>query len=140
MRSGHDVIEAARTWIGAPYRHQGRSKLGLDCIGLVIVVAHELDLIPAGFVPPFNYTRRPRDGALELAFNTYCVPLETPEAGAVVLMRWERRAPPSHCGILTPENLIHAYGGNEKVVEHGFRGKWPARVHSFWRFAGVTPE
>src|SRR5687767_7481722 len=107
MISGHEVIGVARNWLGVPYRHQGRSRLGVDCIGLAVVVARELDLIPAGFVPPFNYTRRPRDGALEQAFNTYCVRLETPEVGCLVLMRWERRAPPSHCGILTPDNVIH---------------------------------
>lgn len=136
--TGSDVVAAARAWVGAPYRHQGRSRMGVDCIGLVIVVVKELGLLPPE-QPPSNYTRRPRDGELEAYVARHCIPIENPEAGCMVLMRWAPRAPASHVGILTPDNLIHAYGGNAKVVEHGFRSKWPARVHSFWRFVGVTP-
>lgn len=136
MISGADVVDIARAWVGAPYRHQGRSRLGVDCIGLAIVVVRELGLLPSE-APPFNYTRRPRDGFLEAYVGRHCIELQTPEVGCMVLMRWAPRAPASHVGILTPDNIIHAYGGNQCVVEHGFRGKWPARVHSFWRFAGV---
>ena len=138
MTTGRDVVTAARSWVGVPYRHQGRSRNGVDCIGLAIVVARELGILPPE-TPPSNYTRRPRDGALEAYVVRHCVKLEAPEAGCMVLMRWAPRAAPSHVGLLTPENLIHAYAGNEKVVEHGFRAKWPPRVHSFWRFVGVTP-
>jgi cell wall-associated NlpC family hydrolase len=136
MTTGFDVVAAARAWVGVPYRHQGRSRLGVDCIGLAIVVARELDLMPAE-KPPANYTRRPRDGLLEAYIRRHCIELAGPEVGCMVLMRWDRRAPPSHVGILTPDNLIHAYGGNAQVVECGFRAKWPARAHSFWRFHGV---
>ena len=37
------IIEAARGWVGTKWRHQGRSKRGIDCVGLVIKIAEELE-------------------------------------------------------------------------------------------------
>ena len=35
-----DVVKEARTWIGTPFVHQGRTKgLACDCLGLMIGVA-----------------------------------------------------------------------------------------------------
>lgn len=138
MITPQQVIEEARSWIGVPYRHQGRSRVGgVDCIGLAICVARALELVPADLRTPANYTRRPIDGELERRVAQICIPTDRVEPGGLVLMRWSPRAPASHCGILTGENVIHAYAGNSRVIEHGFRAPWPRRVHSFWRFPGV---
>ena len=37
-------IELARSYIGAPWKHKGRSKSGIDCIGVPYVVGKELGL------------------------------------------------------------------------------------------------
>ena len=38
-----EIVAQARTWLNAPYRHQGRSKTdGVDCMGFIIGVAEEL--------------------------------------------------------------------------------------------------
>lgn len=138
MITSQQLIDEARSWVGVPYRHQGRSRrTGVDCIGLIVAVAQRFELFPAHVRPPANYTRRPIDGQLERQVAALCTPIEAPEAGCLVLMRWNPRAPASHCGIITGENMVHAYGGNAKVVEHGFRGPWPRRVHSLWRLPGV---
>lgn|GEM_PF-2795110 len=42
MVSRNDIISQARKYIGAPYLHQGRNKNGIDCVGLLIRVAHDL--------------------------------------------------------------------------------------------------
>jgi cell wall-associated NlpC family hydrolase len=39
-----DIVAAARGWIGVPWRHQGRSRAGVDCVGLIVVVCRELGL------------------------------------------------------------------------------------------------
>ena len=36
-----EIVEYARTWLGTKWRHQGRSKQGIDCIGLIIRTAEE---------------------------------------------------------------------------------------------------
>ena len=40
-----NICQQARTWLGTPFKHQGRVKgVGVDCLGLLIGVAQELDL------------------------------------------------------------------------------------------------
>jgi hypothetical protein len=42
--TGADVVTAARTFIGVRYKHQGRSREGVDCIGLPAMVRADLGL------------------------------------------------------------------------------------------------
>src|SRR5216684_1192655 len=52
MPTRADIVAAARECIGTPFRHQGRrsgSSGGLDCAGMIIVVAHELGLATADY-------------------------------------------------------------------------------------------
>lgn len=45
MTSANDIVNYARTWIGAPWRHQGRGEgLGIDCAGLLVVTAQHFEL------------------------------------------------------------------------------------------------
>jgi len=37
-------VTAARKYIGVPWVHQGRSKVGLDCVGLVVLAARDCGL------------------------------------------------------------------------------------------------
>lgn len=37
-------VEAARSYVGVPFKHQGRSRAGLDCVGLIVVAARECGL------------------------------------------------------------------------------------------------
>jgi cell wall-associated NlpC family hydrolase len=39
-----DIVAAARTYLGVPWRHQGRTRAGLDCAGLIVMVARDLAL------------------------------------------------------------------------------------------------
>lgn len=47
--------EIARTFIGVPWRESGRTRAGVDCVGLIAACAQE-----AGFAldPSFDYTRK----------------------------------------------------------------------------------
>ena len=38
------IIAAARAWLGVPWRHQGRTRQGVDCAGLVVLVGREFGL------------------------------------------------------------------------------------------------
>lgn len=38
------IITAARAQLGTPFRHQGRSAQGVDCVGLLICIGRALDL------------------------------------------------------------------------------------------------
>lgn len=44
------VVSAARSWVGTRYHHQARLRdVGVDCIGLVIGVARDLNLVEPDF-------------------------------------------------------------------------------------------
>ncbi len=45
MATRGEVQTLARTWIGVPWRHQGRNRSGIDCGGLVVKVGQELGLL-----------------------------------------------------------------------------------------------
>jgi len=49
-REREQIVSVARAAVGTPWRHQRRvAGLGLDCIGLLVHVARELDLEGAGY-------------------------------------------------------------------------------------------
>jgi cell wall-associated NlpC family hydrolase len=35
------IVSAARSWLGVPWRHQGRTRQGVDCAGLVVLVGRK---------------------------------------------------------------------------------------------------
>lgn len=56
-------VEAARKYIGVPWIHQGRSKIGIDCVGLIVLSARDCGLdVPMladyGRSPNFSRVKR----------------------------------------------------------------------------------
>ena len=98
MPTSLDVVATARAYLGVPWRHQGRSRLGLDCAGLIVLTARDLGLSDhdrtgygrhaqgLGFVDAFREAMDP-------------VPLSSMRPGDVLLFADE--AYPCHCGILS---------------------------------------
>jgi cell wall-associated NlpC family hydrolase len=135
MRPASAVIDLARTWVGVPFRHQGRSREGIDCVGLAIVVGRELGLLPADF-DATGYARRPTDGRLLEEIAERCTPAPGPEPASLIVVRWNRD--PHHVAICTGPTLIHALSTVGRVVEHGYRHPWPKLTQSVWRLPGVA--
>ena len=75
--TSEDIVAEARRWIGAPWRHQGRGPAGVDCIGLLIVVADALG-VPHHDVQ--GYDRRATGTRLLKAFAVDLDPLPFDEA------------------------------------------------------------
>jgi hypothetical protein len=44
MITGQQIVEDARKYLGAPYKVGGRSRVGLDCVGLVMLIARDFGL------------------------------------------------------------------------------------------------
>lgn len=119
-------IAAARTCMGVRFRHQGRKpKTGLDCAGLPQWAMTQIgrpvwDLTAYGTEPH-------KDGLLGAMVRNMGepVPLESMQAGDVVLMRF--RGAPRHVGIVTQLadgrlGLLHVHAENKYVAEHGLAG------------------
>lgn len=122
-----DFIAAARSYVGVPFRHQGRTRHGVDCIGLVVCAARDIGLTLA------DRTDYPRDpnGLLPLEMARQFAPVESPQAGDILLMRF--RGEPQHVAILAGATLIHGYASIGRVVEHGLDAKWRRRIVATYR-------
>jgi cell wall-associated NlpC family hydrolase len=132
------LVTEARRWLDVPYVHQGRTRYGVDCIGLILCVRDALEPWDALRREPRNYARHPRDGMLLDRVRASCFLLARPEDGALILIRWPKTPEPSHVAIFAGGNIIHAYQRAKRVVETGFRAHWLRNAHSYWRLPGVA--
>lgn len=114
------VVACARTWLGTPYHHQARAKgVGVDCAGLVIGVARELDCVAPGFDIE-GYARQP-DGWSFLAWSDQHmrrIARAQMAPGSCVVVRFGRH--PQHIGIVGDYlhgglSIIHAMVGRGVV-------------------------
>ena len=134
-----DILSAARSVLGVPFRHQGRSLRGLDCVGLLLYVA---DRLGVEYVDVSGYSRRPGGGLLEATFEEHIdngillrVAISDMQPGDFLMMRFGND--PQHLAIFTGENIIHSYQNAGKVCEHILDDKWRARIVRVYRLAGV---
>jgi len=129
------LSEAARTYIGVPFKHQGRTRAGLDCAGLVIAAVSDTgrNLIDART----GYGRLPSNGILEdtlsMTKDLVRMPKNTElEKDDILAFRFTDE--PQHLAIYTGESLIHSITSVGKVAEHKFVGFWKKRVAAVYRF------
>lgn len=119
-----------RTWLGVKFLHQGRTRLGCDCLGFIAGGAAELGSSVFLDHLPLNYARNPQSLLLDrLEILSRRVKLQ---AGALITIKWPLHQYASHAAIYTGSTLIHSYQANGKVVEHGYREPWISRTDSIW--------
>jgi NlpC/P60 family putative phage cell wall peptidase len=129
-----DIISAARSWIGTPYRHQASVRgAGCDCLGLLRGVWRELRGAEPEDMPPYtpDWAEARGDETLRDALVRHLMPvaLEALAPGDVALFRMAR-GPAKHCGIVAMRGgaltLIHACQ-NRSVREEPF-APWRGRL------------
>ena len=137
MISGEDIIAEARRHIGTPFHHQGRMPdKGLDCIGLLVVVARALDIPIRDCI---NYRRYPDGHALinELSDQMDEVTFDECMPGDIGVFWYARPGRPQHVGFLDNDRLIHTYTGSGAVRDHDLDDRWRMRLMHVFRFKGV---
>jgi len=133
------IVAEARRWLGTPFHHQGRLLgAGVDCVGVVIGVGRALGLTQFDTT---DYGRLPVPDRMLGQLSANLVPVAVGEIGLgdILWMRIDRD--PQHLAIVSgvaPRQIVHAYEGVGRCVEHGLDGKWQRRVVRAWRFAGVV--
>ena len=132
------LIAQARQWAGVKFLHQGRTRLGCDCLGFIAGVLGELGSSVGLEQLPHGYGRDPQAQLLErLTSVSREIGLTQ---GALLLIQWPQTAFASHAAIYTGVSMIHSYQAVGGVVEHGYRATWPARTVSVWALPDVTYE
>jgi len=117
--------ERARALVGTPFRPQGRTQDGLDCVGLLLSTYD----IPITAVR-HNYRlrgdhRREIESALRKQFRR--VPAGQSREGDVMLMMVA--ADQFHLGVKTGRGFVHAHVGIGRIVETPGLPDWPVLGH-----------
>lgn len=136
-----DVVSAARSLLGVPWRHQGRTNAAVDCLGLLVMVARQL-----GCPAPDDaaYGRIPDGEQLLAEMRRWMLaePVGTPaRPGHIVSLRVGLN--PHHAGIVSQYrygglSLIHGDSKAGEVTEHRLTRKWAADIVELYRLPGVT--
>ena len=133
------VLAEALTWIGTPYRHQGRRKgVGCDCLGLVIGVWTAVYGAAPAEPGPYSadWAEAGSEDSLLGAARNWFREKPTTEAvpGDLLLFRWRQNLPAKHAGILTDKyRFLHAYEGSA-VVESALVPHWRRRIAGVFAF------
>lgn len=122
-------IAEARTYVaeGVRFRHQGRSRRGVDCAGLLLA---SMAAIGRPIADLEAYGREPLGGGLRAMMVANLgepIPKDEMRPGDMVLMRF--RGEPSHVGLIGDYfygglSLIHTFAQVRKVVEHRIDSEW----------------
>jgi cell wall-associated NlpC family hydrolase len=149
MDRSQAIIAAARTYLGTPFKHQGRLRgIGVDCIGLLVGAVRDAGY-SIGDCADYGRAPNPREllGEMSKHATRASRPFDQlrvlPDLGAAaiaipgdVLVFWTL-APhlPRHVGLRTDTGLIHTWAEVGKVVEyeHGLGPEWAEQLHSVWR-------
>jgi cell wall-associated NlpC family hydrolase len=127
-------IDAARSYLGVPWVHQGRSRKGVDCVGLVVLAMRAI-----GIDAPLsaNYGRMQDYRQARRYLEQYCCRVGSAEPGDIVLFKNSQTL---HMAIVTkaelgvPMRVIQAMGHKSAVVDTAlqfkpmmlWRPKWPS--------------
>jgi cell wall-associated NlpC family hydrolase len=133
------IVHAAREYVGVPFQHQGRSKNGIDCGGLVILVGKKLGTLPADWdcIP---YPKEPKSEWMRDILNKFwnrCDPELKP--GRIVFMSFP--GDPTHLGVVSEYNgtpyIIHATSRDNRVVQHRLDSVWKRSIRMAFEYPGV---
>ena len=117
-------VDEARKLIGTKWRHRGRSRFSVDCIGLIAVSGRAAGLLAHD---ENNYGREPWEDRLRKGCRArWGDPVKEPQPGDIAIIRWDQ-GEPSHMGIIGDKpggglTLIHAHNLHG-VIEHTLSGK-----------------
>ncbi len=141
------IVEAARKYLGCPWRHQGRARTGTDCAGLLVMVGWDLGVESWDPGKHHGYLRIPDGKTVNEIMGAIMDKLQPNEEtlipGHVVQIAYlsGQKEMVTHMGILTDLDglgLIHAYFPMGRVVEHRLDEEWLQRVTGVFRIRGTV--
>ncbi len=137
------IVNAARLWIGTPYRHQASMRsAGCDCLGLIRGVWRDVYGTEPEKPPPYapDWAEAHGEESLAQAALRHLVPIAPDSFGAgdVLLFRWRDGFVAKHAAIVSSATtMIHAHDG-AAVCEVSLAPWWRRRLAFAYSFPGVT--
>lgn len=136
---GQQVSNVAKTYVGTPFHHLGRvKKVGIDCVGIILGVAEELN-IPLVIHPDFKrYGRKAKQRPLLDYMDEQFIWVGSREVGSIAVSWYDRvTKEPSHLGIVTEIGMVHTNGHLGITIEEHWSPKWTTRIVGYYKYPGV---
>lgn len=135
------ILSAARSLVGTPFHHMGRTaQRACDCPGVIVLVANAIGY---KLQTPVSYSRRPARGLLlqTMRLNFDEIPLEQAKPADILTMWFDRGTRDAqHLGILTEAGgMVHAWEVVGSVVESTCQLWMRRRATNAFAFRGVQP-
>lgn len=132
-----EILAEAKTWLGVPYKYLGRSRAGVDCVGLPLVVAKALGITNFD-TRSYGMDPSPRALLNGLAAAGFTFVREG-ETGDLPVLKVQ--GSPRHVAILerTPAGviyLLHAWHPAQKVIREPYIPERYGRLSLAYRFPG----
>lgn len=130
------IVDQSRTWLDTRWVHQGRTRFGVDCAGLLVMVLRELGQP----VEDMEGYRRTPDGRVFREFiRNQTVMAPTIRPGTIALFRDLQF--PTHCGFFAERDgkltVIHAHVAHRKVIEEPFEHELPKLLIDYRDINGI---
>jgi hypothetical protein len=138
---GQKIVDLARSYAGVPWRHQGRDRRGLDCVGLLWRVWCDLGFDPS--VDGTGYGHLSDGKWLRETVGRHLVRVGGPRPGGVLLMA-QTGMHPLHVGLISEvsdqssdvRKIVHANAKARRVIEQDFVPALGLRIVSYHEFPG----
>jgi hypothetical protein len=143
MRTAMDVVVAARQFLGVRFAHQGRTRAGLDCLGLLMATAQALDLrfhgTPAHALDVPSYGTRPDMVQLKAKLEAHLLPVPKRALQPADILLLKIEGLPQHLALVSDypiageHGMIHAYAPARAVIEHRYDPHWQRATYAAYR-------
>lgn len=148
MTTAGSIIAVARGYVGVRFAHQGRTRDGVDCLGLLIAVADECGLTfggkPASALDVPQYGVRPDVRMLKAKLDAHLIPIAPREVREADIVLLKIDGSPQHLGLIADYPmeaefaLIHAYAPARCVVEHRYDKDWQRATYGAYRLTQLN--
>lgn len=132
------IVEEARTYLGTKWRHQGRSRTGIDCVGLVVKIAHKFEVTDFDMT---NYGRQATSFNFLKVFQEHADEISIKDVLDGDIIVFADGNNPCHAGLASTRYdtryFIHASAARRVVMEERYDEEWRRKSVAFFRYRGL---
>lgn len=138
MTPGERFVQAARGFCGVPFRHHGRTRGGLDCVGLVLLAAGAAGI---AIDDPGRYARFSRGHDLSEWLRARFDRADAMRDGDILMFSSQATHLPCHVGLRATRHalpsVIHAHAARGFVQEERLGWDLVRELRGAWRVRGA---
>lgn len=115
---------------GTPFKYFGRSKDGLDCVGLFIVARNEIGL---PFYDFKDYSVFPRNNMMEEEMLNFSYKVDKIEKGSIILISYKKGQKPQHSIVYIGNNEVISANKKNMEVSIESLNEYKNNIHSIYK-------